>query len=495
MRLPLSMKIPQNHCSMIFNKQKRDYRGDERLRPSASLALTGLCLSMLIPSLDTSIANASLPLLLRAFDASFPQVQWIVLSYLLAITALVVSVGRLGDLVGRRRLLLAGLVIFNAASLLCGIAPSLWFLIAARAMQGLGAAIMMSLTIAFASETVSKGRVGSTMGLLGTMSAIGTTLGPSVGGILTSAFGWRMIFIVNVPLGVLNFVFAYRYLPSDNHRSRAERAVTFDKKGTGLLVVTLIAYCLALTLDSSGPMNIALLLAAVFGGALFLRVERRETSPLIELSMLRKKALGGGLAMSAFVTTVMMATLIVGPFYLSGTLRLDTAVVGIVLSIGPLAAAVFGVPSGRVADRFGANTTTLFGLLGLGVGCFALAVIPVSSGVAGYVVPIVVMTTSYAMFQAANNTRVMTGIDVDRRGAVSGMLSLSRNLGLITGASVMGALFAGSIGSSDVASAGSDAIATGLHFTFAAATVLILIAIMIWVGSQSAVQTSALQEV
>src|SRR5882672_10467797 len=151
--------------------------------PSARWALVSLCLSMLLSSLGTSIANVGLPTLAQVFHASFHEVQWIVLAYLLAITTLIVSVGRLGDLIGRRRLLLSGICLFTVASLLCGVAPTLGLLIAARAAQGLGAAIMMALTVALVAETVPNAKTGSAMGLLGTMSAIGTTLGPSLGGI------------------------------------------------------------------------------------------------------------------------------------------------------------------------------------------------------------------------------------------------------------------------------------------------------------------------
>ncbi len=175
---------------------------------------------MLMPSLDTSIANVGLPTLARAFAASFQDVQWIVLAYLLAITTLIVSAGRLGDIIGRRRLLLAGIGLFTVASLLCGVAPTLWLLIAARAAQGIGAAIMMALTMALVGEAVPKARTGSAMGLLGTMSAIGTTLGPSLGGVLIAGFGWRMIFLVNVPLGVLNLYLALRTLPVDRRAPR-----------------------------------------------------------------------------------------------------------------------------------------------------------------------------------------------------------------------------------------------------------------------------------
>jgi len=152
-------------------------------------ALAGLSLTILLSSLGTSIANIALPTLAQHFAAPFPHVQWVVLAYLLASTVLIAGIGRLGDLFGRRRLLLAGLVVFSAASLLAGFSPSLPFLIAVRAVQGAGAAAMMALAMAFVSETVQKERIGSTMGLLGTMSAVGTALGPSLGGLLISTFG------------------------------------------------------------------------------------------------------------------------------------------------------------------------------------------------------------------------------------------------------------------------------------------------------------------
>jgi MFS family permease len=170
---------------------------------------------MLLSSLGTSIANVGLPALAQAFNASFEQVQWIVIAYLLAITTLVVSVGRLGDIMGRRRLLLAGIFLFTVASVLCGMAPTLWLLIAARAVQGLGAAVMMALTMAFVGETVPKAKTGSAMGLLGTMSAVGTALGPSLGGVLIAWLGWRAIFLINAPLGILALYWVYRHLPAD----------------------------------------------------------------------------------------------------------------------------------------------------------------------------------------------------------------------------------------------------------------------------------------
>jgi EmrB/QacA subfamily drug resistance transporter len=455
------------------------------LTPSVRWALASLSLSMLLSSLGTSIANVGLPTLADAFNASFQEVQWVVLAYLLAITTLIVSVGRLGDLIGRRRLLLAGIILFTTASVLCSVAPTLWFLIAARGAQGLGAAIMMALTMAFVGETVPKEKTGSAMGLLGTMSAIGTALGPSLGGVLIAGLGWRSIFFINLPLGLLTFLLAYRYLPVDRQASKMDRT-RFDNLGTLLLALTLAAYALAMTMGRSsfGPINIALLLTAAFGVGLFVLAETRAASPLIRLSIFRDPVLSAGLAMNVLVSTVMMATLVVGPFYLTRALGLDAALVGIVMAAGPIIAALSSVLAGRITDRFGAQFIIIVGLIQMAAGSLALSIIPTTFGIAGYVAAITILTSGYALFQTANNTAVMKDISPDQRGAISGTLNLSRNLGLVTGASLMGTVFALASVTSDVTTARPAAIATGMHITFAVAAILIVAALAIASVSQ-----------
>lgn len=452
--------------------------------PAVQWALASLALSMLLSSLGTSIANVALPNLAQTFNASFQEVQWIVIAYLLAITTLIVSAGRLGDILGRRRLLLGGISLFTLASALCTIAPTLWLLIASRAIQGLGAAIMMALTMAFVSETVPKTKTGSAIGLLGTMSAIGTALGPSLGGLLIAGLSWRAIFFINLPLGVLTLFLAHRYLPADQKKPKAERA-DFDYMGTLLLALTLAAYALAMTTGrgSFGPLSMALLLAAFVGVYLFVLAEARTASPLIRLATFRNQVLTASLATSALVSTVMMATMVVGPFYLSRTLGLDAALVGFVLSVGPLVAALTAVPAGRIADRFGTQYVTNAGLIGMASGALTLAMLPSSFGIPGYIAPLATITASYALFQTANNTAVMIAISPDQRGAISGMLNLSRNLGLITGASVMGAVFALASATTDITTAPPEAVASGLRITFAVAASLIVVALAIATGA------------
>ena len=452
--------------------------------PSLRWALASLALSVLLSSLGTSIANVALPNLAEAFNASFQEVQWIVLAYLLAITTLIVSVGRLGDILGRRRLLISGIVLFSVASFLCGIAPTLWRLIAARALQGLGAATMMALTMAFVGETVPKEKTGSAIGLLGTMSAIGTALGPSLGGFLITGPGWRAIFFINLPLSALTLFLAHRYLPIDQRKPKTEFA-GFDTIGTLLLALTLAAYALAMTSGhgSFGSLNMILLLAASIGVGLFVFAETRSASPLIRMAMFAKRELSASLATSALVSTVMMATLVVGPFYLSRTLGLDAAMVGLVLSIGPLVAALTAVPAGLLADWLGTQRVTTVGLIGMGLGAFTLSMLPSRFGIPGYIAPIIIMTASYALFQTANNTAVMSDVIPDQRGAISGVLNLSRNLGLISGASVMGAIFAFGSATSDIATAPPEAVAAGMRMTFAVAAFLVVVALTIVAGA------------
>lgn len=449
------------------------------------LALSGLSLSMLLASLGTSIGNVALPTLAEAFRASFQDAQWVVIAYLLAVTTLIVSVGRLGDLFGRRRLLILGIVLFMLASVLCAAAPGLPVLIAARAVQGAGAAIMMSLTMALVGDLMPNQQIGGAMGLLGTMSAIGTALGPSLGGLLIAVAGWPAIFLVNLPLGGLALVLL-RHLPSDQQRRR-ER-VRVDVIGILLLAGTLAAYAMAMTSGhgSVGPLSLVLLLVAAGGLCLFVFVEGRVAAPLLQPALLRQRRLGGSLASNLLVSTVMMATLVVGPFYLSLGLELDAASAGLVMSVGPAISALSGVPAGRLVDRFGAGFAVVAGLGGMLIGAAALAALPGLFGVVGYVAAMLVLTPGYQLFQAANNTAVMADVDPQQRGVISGVLHLSRNLGLITGASLMGAIFALGSGATTIADAGGEAVAAGMRTTFGVAAALIVAALVIATLARSA---------
>ncbi|QYF95847.1 MFS transporter [Massilia sp. PAMC28688] len=389
--------------------------------PAQKLALAGICLAMLTASLDTSITHTALPAIAEAFSASFRQAQAIVIVYLVTLTALAPMAGRVGDAAGRRRTLLAGLSVFILASALCAAAPTLAMLLAARALQGAGAAVMTALAVALVGDVAAAAARGRAMGLVGTMSAVGTTLGPALGGLLLATFGWQCVFVVNIPLGLAALMLVWRSLPSD-----------------------------AVRLPAPG--------AAVASPALW-----------------RERAIAGSLAMTALVAMVMMTTLVVGPFYLARTLGLGVGPVGLALSAGPLVAALGGIPAGVLVDRFGTRRATMAGLAGMASACVLLAVLP--AGLATYLAPVCILTASYALFQASNGSALIGAAGTARRGAAAGLLGMARNLGLIGGASLMGAVFAAGWAHAGVAAAGADMVASGMRTTFALGAALMAAAL------------------
>lgn len=448
----------------------------ERHRPLRSgMVLTGLSLAILLSQLGTNIINVALPTLVRSLGVDFGSVQWVVVSYLLVVTALIVGVGRFGDQLGKRRLYLWGLAIFMAASVVCALSTSLPLLIAGRAGQGLGGAVLMALSFAFVGEVFPKERTGFAMGVLSTMVSFGIALGPSLGSLALAAFGWQAVFWVNLPFGLLAFLLVHRYLPdATDAPKRPVAAVRFDWLGTLLLALTLGAYALAMTFAGkqgfAAPRVLQLGLGALVGLVLFLAVQVKARAPLLELAMFRDALLSTSMVMSVLVYAVMMATLVLGPFYLSKALGLDTRMVGLVMTVGPLAAATMGVPAGAVADRIGAKLAMVIGLAVFTVGTVAMSWASPDGGVATYIVAILLISVGLAFFQTPNNTAVMAEARPERRGLVSGLLALARNLGLITGASLMGALFASVAG--DTATATPELVTGGMRFAFRAAAAM-----------------------
>lgn len=381
---------------------------------------TTLILAMLLASLGASIVNVALPTLANALSASFADAQAVVSAYLITLTATVVISGRLGDRFGSRPMLLLGLALYFVGSLGGGVAPDLALLIAARALQGAGGAFLMTLSLTLARETAKDTQIGRMMGLMGTASAVGTVIGPSLGGLLLPAFGWRAVFWAQAPLAAIAFGFAFLALPKEAQKEEVVAA-----------------------------------------------------TPRVALSR--------GLAINLFanflVAAVMMTTLVVGPFYLRLALSLQERMTGLIMAIGPVISIFSGIPSGKLADAHGTRRVLGFGLCLMVVGSLLLAFLPNRIGVPGYVAAILILTPGYQLFQAANNTAAMADAPAGQRGAVSGLLSLSRNLGLLGGASIMGMVFTLGVGTTDLANVQPVAIASGIRLTFLLATGMIVVAL------------------
>lgn len=388
-------------------------------RDAQPVLMTMLALSMLLASLGTSIANIALPNMASAFSAPFHEVQAVVIAYLAAMTISTVFAGRLGDRFGLRRMHLFGLALFAAASLLCAVAPDLWCLVGARLLQGAGAAFLMTLSMALVRETTSDQRIGRAMGLLGTMSALGTALGPTLGGVILPTMGWQGIFLAQFPPALAALFLAFVSLPRD---------------------------------------------AAKAHGA------------AQELRAAFQWSLAPNLIVNLLVAAVMMTTLVVGPFYLGTGLGLGEMMVGLVMAVGPIISIFGGVPAGRAVDSWSARRVLAAGLILLALGALLLAILPVLTGVAGYAVAIMILTPGYQLFQAANNTMTLADVPKEQRGTTSGLLALSRNLGLIGGASVMGAIFMMGTGTGDLTHASADAVTDGMRLTFLLAAALMALA-------------------
>jgi len=302
------------------------------------------------------------------------------------------------------------------------------------------------------------------------MVSFGIALGPPLGSLALAAFGWQAVFWVNLPFGLLALLLVSRYLPNAvDAPKHPVPATRFDWLGTLLLALTLGAYSLAMTFSGKqgfgSPQVLQLGLGALIGLVLFLAVQVKARTPLLKLSMFRNTLLSLSMVMSVLVYAVMMATLVLGPFFLSKALGLNTRMVGLVMTVGPLAAAIMGIPAGAAADRMGAKRAMVLGLALFTLGAVVMSWLTLDGGVAIYIVAILLISVGLAFFQTPNNTAVMADAQPDQRGLVSGLLALARNLGLITGASLMGALFAHAVGG-DAATDSPDMTAQGMRFAF-----------------------------
>lgn len=409
-------------------------------RQFTASTLLGPCLSLVLAALGTSTAAVTLPALSRDFQGASLDTTLVVSIYILATTALIVPVGRVGDLIGKRSVLTLGLSLHIIGAILAFYAPTLPILVAGRFVQGAGAAAMMAMPLALVRDFVTPGRVGRWMGLMGTMSAIGTASGPALGGAIIAAFDWRAVYLLQIPVALVALFLCLVCLRS-NHRSDTPPDINFA--GAGALAVFLAALTFLISDVANGFDLFTIMLFAVvlvaFTG--FLAIESRTKNPVIPFELLRSAHLRFSLVMNAMVSLVMMGILVIGPFFLTGGLGLTTVQMGLAMSVGPISAALSGIPAGRFTDRIGPRRAVLVGASALTIATAAMAVLPCVSGLGGFIVAFMLLAPSYQVFLAALNTSVMEYASEQDRGVTSGVLNLSRNFGFILGASAISALF------------------------------------------------------
>ncbi len=412
-----------------------------REQPNAHwLAVAAVCIGAFMGQLDASIVTVALPTLQRTFDASVGAVTWVGLSYLLVLVATVTAVGRFADMWGRKLLYVYGFVVFAGASALCGLAPDLPALCGFRALQAVGAAMLQANSLAIIVLVVPGRSLGKAIGLQGTAQALGLALGPSIGGLLLAAGGWRLIFFVNVPVGLVGALTAVVLVP----RSRNLLArVRFDWTGLGIFFPAVAALLYAITFGAetgwSSTLIVGLFVVAAVLGALFVWHERRDSDPMLDLGLFRSAQFSTGIVSGFGSYLVMFGVLLLVPFYLERGLGLGTARSGLELMAMPLAFGIVAPFAGRLADRVGARPLTVGGMTLVAVG---LAVMGVRRPpTVGFLLLLALVGVGMGLFTSPNNASIMGAAPGQHAGMASGVLNMTRGMGTALGLALTGTVF------------------------------------------------------
>jgi EmrB/QacA subfamily drug resistance transporter len=404
--------------------------------------MAAVSMGVFLGTIDGSIVNVALPTLVRAFDTEFAIVQWVVLAYLLTVTTLMLSVGRLGDMVGKKPLYAAGYVIFTLGSAMCGLSPSVFWLIAFRVVQAVGAAMMMALGTAIVTEAFPPSERGKALGITGSMVSIGIVVGPVLGGLLIGALSWRWIFFVNLPIGIVGTWMVIRFVP-DFKPAGGQR---FDLAGALALFGGLMALLLALTLGQQvgfGELSVlALFATSLTCLTTFIAIERKVRFPMIDLGLFRNRLFSINLITAFMVFISLAGTIILMPFYLENVLGYDTSSVGFLLAVVPIAVGVTAPISGALSDRLGTRPITVLGLAILLLGFLAVSTLSLGTTALGYLLRFLPIGIGIGVFQSPNNSAVMGAVPRERLGIASGLLAITRTLGQSAGIAALGALWA-----------------------------------------------------
>jgi EmrB/QacA subfamily drug resistance transporter len=406
------------------------------------LSFTAIAFGTFIGYLDSSIVNIALPTLTRYFQTDLSVIKWVVTSYLLMITGLVIIFGRLADMYGRKRLYIFGFIVFIVSSALCGAAPTIWSLIVFRCFQGIGAAALLANGAALIGETFPAKERGKAFGLLASVLAFAAITGPLVGGFLTDHVGWQSIFYVNVPIGIIGAVLAAKVLPSQERARSVER---FDFAGAVTLFACLTAFLLLTSALSKSDWELltvlSLTIATILLAAGFLMVENRVEHALLDLQIFREWAFSAA-ALSSFLAYWSIASIaFLVPFYLDRVLLLDPTRSGALLAPVPVALVVAAPLGGRLADRFGIRAIATTGAVINFFGLIALSTLDISTGTLGVILRLVPFGIGMGLFQPPNNTSMMGAVPPNRYGIVSGMIGALKNLGSMTGVAVTSLVF------------------------------------------------------
>jgi len=404
--------------------------------------LSTVSLGSLMATLDGSIVNIALPRIQADFGIDLTTVEWVVVAYLLVVGSLLLPVGRLGEVLTFKRVYLAGFIVFTIASVCCGAAPNEAVLIAFRAVQATGAAMIMAMGPAIVARTFPANERGRALGLNGVSVSIGLSLGPALGGLLTQVATWRAIFLINAPIGLLAIAWAARVLPVE----APGRGQSFDLRGAALSGAALFALLLVLSEGQSwgwaSPASIALLAAFLALGIGFLIVERASLQPMIDLALFRIRPFAAGLASVVVAFSGLFTATFLLPFLLQQGSGFSPIETGLLLTPVPISMAIVAPFSGAASDRFGPRALASTGMAVMALGLLSLTQLPADFALPDLVWRLVVLGVGQGLFMSPNSSAVLGSVPRPRIGTASGTLAQMRVTGQALGIALSAAIVA-----------------------------------------------------
>jgi EmrB/QacA subfamily drug resistance transporter len=436
--------------------------------------LAALGIGTFVTALSNSVLNAILPLIADAFGTDISAVEWIVTTFLLVQSGLLLTVGRLGDMIGHRRLYLTGLLIFIVSLLLCALAPSVLALIAARILQAAGAAMFVANSSPIAMAVFPPSQRGRVLGIQATTVYVGLAAGAPLGGFLADQFGWQSVFLIPIPFATLALLVSWQALRVEAPPGRRER---FDLVGAVLYMVGLVVVLLALNRGRiwgwTSELTIGCLTLGAFLIAAFVIHERRAPSPMLNLSLFAQRAFTAPVISSMLNYAAAAGTTFVLPFALIQGRSLSPGQVGLILMWQPIVMAVMASASGALSDKIGARIPATIGMAVLSVGLFVLSRMDQSTPVPALSAGLAVVGLGIGLFTTPNNSAVLGAVGPGRRGVASGILSTARTLGNVLGIAATGAIYATSLAALGEDDPANIVSAAGYGLLFASALALI----------------------
>jgi EmrB/QacA subfamily drug resistance transporter len=410
--------------------------------------LGAMCFALFMVMLDNTVVNVALPSIQRDLHAQISELEWTINGYTLTFAVLIATGGRLGDIFGRRLMFFAGVVIFAITSATAGLAQNPEMLIASRAVQGIGAALMMPATLSIVTHAFPASERGKAIGTWAGVSALALSIGPVVGGFLTEHVSWRAIFWINLPVAA-GAVIATLFAVRESRDETVDRRV--DYPGVVGLTAGLTAIVLALIEGNSWGWTSAQILGLLAGGvaalAAFVAIELRSPAPMVEFSLFRTRQFIGSNLVAFIITFAMMGTFFFMAIYMQDILGYGALEAGIRFLPTTLVIAVTAPLAGRLADKLGPVWPMTAGLVILSVSMFMFAGVDTATTYGDLIVPFILMGLGIAMVMSPMSTAAMNAVSVQKAGIASGVLQMSRMVGASVGVAATGAIFQSQLGS------------------------------------------------